>query len=328
VVEKSAQLEDDLVERFVDRDRAALAKIISLIEDGSPRGYAIYRRIYGRGKEAYRIGITGPIGVGKSTLIAELSRIVRSQAKETGIVAIDPTSPFSDGALLGDRVRMGDLAMDEGVFIRSMATRGGTGGLARATRMVVDVLEAFGKEIILVETVGVGQSELDIRDSVDTSVVVLMPQMGDSIQVMKAGLMEIADVFVLNKSDQAGSEAFLDDLNHFLDLCEDERAEMWKPPVIKTQANKGVGVEQFYHHLEKHLAFSREKHLLEERKKRRLFKQIKGLFLEDLEGRIWERFDMDERIHSSVDRIFRQKSNPVSETERLAALTRRGGEGQ
>jgi LAO/AO transport system kinase len=241
-----------------------------------------------------------------------------------GIVAIDPTSPFTQGALLGDRIRMGELAMDDGVFMRSMATRGNVGGLSRSTRMVVDVLEAFGKDVVLVETVGVGQAEMDILDSVDTSVVVLMPDMGDSVQIMKAGLLEIADVFVLNKADRPGVEEMDNDLNFFLDTCKPERFKTWRPPVVRTRADQGVGVDACVRCLQDHRTFLEQKNLLEDRKRKRLHKQIKEMLQESLQDHVWERFGLDERIRSSAEAVARRASNPLHETEALVALVAGG----
>ena len=308
-----------MVDRFCAGDRAALARIITLLEDCSPQGYEIYRQIYNRGGAAFRVGVTGPIGVGKSTFVGKLAAAMRTHGRSVGIVAIDPSSPFTSGAVLGDRIRMTDLALDDDVFMRSMASRGNTGGLSRAARMVVDVLEAFGKDVVIIETVGAGQSDLDILDSVDTSVVVLMPNMGDQIQLMKAGLMEIADVFVVNKADEHGADKCVDDLEYFLNMVKKQDDGAWRPPVLRTQANKAIGVEEVYAAIYGHYFDLEKKGLLENKKKKRLKKEIRNLFLEDMEKVVWDSLDMDKRISGAVDKILSAKSDPLGETEKLVS---------
>jgi len=307
----------ELVDRFCAGDRSALARVITLVENCSSQGYEIYRQVYNREKTAYRVGVTGPIGVGKSTLVGKLAKSMRAHGRRVGIVAIDPTSPFTKGAVLGDRIRMADLALDDDVFMRSMASRGNTGGLSRAARMVVDVLEAFGKDVVIVETVGAGQSDLDILDSVDTSIVVLMPNMGDQIQLMKAGLMEIADVFVVNKADEHGADKCVDDLEYFLNMVKDQSDGVWRPPVLKTQAHKAIGVEDVYNAVCEHYSELDEKGLLADKKKRRLEKEVRDLFLEDMEKVVWDSLGMEQRIAVSVDRIITAESDPLGEAEKL-----------
>src|SRR6266478_4413071 len=222
-----------LLERYDGGDRRALARLITLVENRTPEVAAVMQRLYPRIGRAMVIGLTGPPGAGKSTLGDKLIGQFRAEGKKVGVVAVDPSSPFSGGAVLGDRVRMQEHFLDEGVFIRSLSTRGRHGGLARATREVVHLLDAFGHDVVLVETVGVGQTELDIMGLAHTTVVVLVPEAGDTIQVMKAGLLEIADVFVVNKADRDGADRMKSELIQMLHL---RPASAWNIPVILTQA--------------------------------------------------------------------------------------------
>ena len=245
-----------LAERVCAGDARGIARAISLIEDESPAGAALVRAIYPRTGRAYLVGVTGPPGAGKSTLVDRMTTELRKAGRTVGIVAVDPTSPFSGGAILGDRVRMGAHFGDEGVFIRSMATRGHLGGLARATSDAALVLDAAGKDIVIIETVGVGQDEVDIVRTADISIVVLVPGTGDEVQALKAGIMEIADIFVVNKADRDGADRLVQSVAAMLALQTFQAGE-WRPPILKTEATTGAGVpglveaiEQFRAHSE------------------------------------------------------------------------------
>ena len=274
----------ELIRRTLAGERVPLARAISWVENEHPEVAALLDACFAASGKAFRIGITGPPGAGKSTLVTRLAKEYRARGESVAIVAVDPTSPFSGGALLGDRVRMIELAGDPGIFIRSMATRGSMGGLAVHTAQVCDVLDAAGFRRILVETVGVGQSELEVAQTTDTTAVVLVPESGDSVQAMKAGLMEIADVFVINKADREGAERASFAIQSALELRAPSSA--WRIPVLRTIASKGEGVGEVVDRFEEHLVFLRESGDLERRRRRRLEQRLRDL----LEGRLWSDF--------------------------------------
>ncbi len=240
---------DDLMARFRERDRTALARLITIVENRAPEAVAVMEQLYPMAGRAHVVGITGPPGAGKSTLINLMIARLRAQGRSVAVLAIDPSSPFSGGAVLGDRVRMTAHYRDPGVYIRSISTRGSHGGLSRATREVVRVLDAFGHDTIIIETVGVGQTELDVMDLAETVIVVLVPESGDSVQVMKAGLNEIADLFVVNKADRPGADRMKAELEMSVHL---RAGPGWRAPVILAQANAGVGIDELLAAIGKH----------------------------------------------------------------------------
>ncbi len=275
---------DDLIRRTLAGERVPLARAISWVENEHPHATALLDACFGRTGRAFRLGITGPPGAGKSTLVTQLARDYRARGETVAIVAVDPTSPFSGGALLGDRVRMSELSGDEGIFIRSMATRGSMGGLAVHTAQACDVLDAAGFGRILIETVGVGQSELEVAQTADTTAVVLVPESGDTVQAMKAGLMEIADVFVINKADREGADRAAQAIRSALHLK--SRTSEWAIPVHLTVASTGQGVPELVERFESHLAWLVETGALERRRRQRLEQRLEVLVRE----RLWDDF--------------------------------------
>lgn len=254
----------DIIKKLLSGDRLALSRLITLVENQSDKLPEYMSRIHGSLGKAYYIGITGPPGAGKSTLVNHLIRLARAQGKKVGVVAVDPSSPFTGGALLGDRIRMQDHASDEGVFIRSLGSRGAHGGISRATRDVVRLMDAARMDWVLVETVGVGQTELDIMELAHSTVVVLTPESGDTIQTMKAGLLEVADVFVVNKADREGADKIVHELKAMMELVPEKK---WPVPVLKVEAIHDKGVSELVETLEAH---RRHVEGSEEREKRAL----------------------------------------------------------
>jgi LAO/AO transport system kinase len=277
----------DLIDRMLKGDGVALARAISWIEDEDARGFEFLDAVYARVGDSYRIGVSGPPGAGKSTLVDGLTERYLDSGRAVGVIAVDPTSPFTGGALLGDRVRMQRLGARDGVFIRSMATRGGLGGLSRTAPSVAAAMDAFGFDFVILETVGVGQSELDIAEAADTTVIVLVPESGDSIQAMKAGLMEIGEVFIVNKADRQGADRTVEELKSMLALKGE--GEGWSPPVILTTATTGEGIPEVVDALETHRAFLSAGGRLEKRRRERFKSQVKAIVLEALERNLLER---------------------------------------
>ena len=312
----------DLVERARRGEQLAVARLISLVEDGGPELPLVAAALAPYAGRAHVVGLTGPPGVGKSTTTSELVRVLRAQGRRVGVLAVDPSSPFSGGALLGDRVRMGEHATDEGVFIRSMASRGHLGGLAWSTPHALRVLDAVGCDVVLVETVGVGQSEIEIVALADTTVVLLAPGAGDGIQAAKAGVLEVADVFVVNKSDRAGADETVRDLRRMISLGPGEGSEVagarWRVPVQRTVAARGEGIDELMAALDAHLRWLDASGERERRRLARAGAEIRAIVLE----RVRARLDEARGAHGLSElaaRVLDGELDPYRAADQLAA---------
>lgn len=309
---------DHNIQRALAGNRRALARLMTAVENDPAVAREVMRRVYGRTGRAHTIGVTGAPGSGKSTLVARLAAAFRTRGLTVGIVAVDPSSPYSGGALLGDRVRMGALAGDDGVFVRSMASRGNLGGLARGTRDTVRLLDAAGYQRVIIETVGAGQSEVDIVRAARTTLVIQVPGMGDTIQTLKAGILEIADVLVVNKADHPGADRAATALETMLDLGETTSRlpqEGWRPPVLKTVASEGRGIEALVDALDRHMAYSctlnsgrRER----ERAQRELFEILQSDLLRHLIDRVGHT-----HVDKALDRITARETDPYAAASEL-----------
>jgi LAO/AO transport system kinase len=300
-----------MVERALKGERVAIARLISLVEDGGADLGAVMEAIYPHTGRAYSVGITGAPGAGKSTLTEQLVARARREHHDVGVLAIDPSSPFSGGALLGDRVRMQNHATDPNVFIRSMATRGHLGGIALATPEAMRVLEAAGKDIVVIETVGVGQAEVEVTDACDTTLVVVNPGWGDAVQAAKAGLMEIADVFVVNKADRQGARDAVRELSQMLEMSEAE----WKPDIVQTIATKGEGIDELWTAIGKHRAYQEERGLLEARRRRRIEREIREIVGERFRARVEN--ECTDLLRELTDQVIDRKLDPYAAADRL-----------
>jgi LAO/AO transport system kinase len=326
---------------------SALARAVSIVENHREGVDEILGSLHPKLGRARRIGITGPPGAGKSTITTLVAREMRNAGLTVGIVAVDPTSPFTGGALLGDRVRMESVALDEGVFIRSMATRGSLGGLAATTREVADVLDGFGFDRVIIETVGVGQSELDVARTADTTMVVLVPESGDSIQTLKAGVMEIADIFVVNKSDRPGADRLRNDVelmlglrkgtsyanvpaHHGMDLkriknparvareeARDDSAERWTPPVLRAVAAKGEGIAEIMESVDRHFAYLERSGELRTRRRERMVERVVEIAERRMRTRLWGEPQTMKWLEATVDDMEAGRVTPFVIAERL-----------
>jgi LAO/AO transport system kinase len=304
---------DELVARALDGDRRSIARLISLVEDGGAALAEVMSSLHPHTGDAYSLGITGAPGSGKSTLAERLVARARKEDLKVGVLAIDPTSPFSGGALLGDRVRMQGHATDPGVFIRSMATRGHLGGISLATPEAVRVLDASGNDLVLIETVGVGQAEVEITDACDTTLVVVTPGWGDAVQAAKAGLMEIADVFVVNKADRQGVRDTVRELRQMLDLSD----APFTPRVVETVATRGEGITELWHAVSDHREYQEREGLLAERRRRRAAREIRDIVAERQRRRVEEQ--AAPLLAELTAEVVARRMDPYAAADRLTA---------
>jgi len=306
-----------LSERLIAGDKRALARAITLIESDDPAGWELVREVYPRTGKARIVGFTGPPGVGKSTLIGALTGELRKTDRQVAVLSIDPSSPFTQGALLGDRIRLTEHFLDPGVFIRSMASRGALGGLSEAALQVALAMDAAGKDDVLIETVGVGQAEIDIVDHADTIVLALMPGSGDSIQALKAGVMEIPDVIVVNKADHPMTDTMVREVRGVLALSHDP--EGWQVPILRTEAARGEGIEELGEAIDRHRAHIEEAGTLEERRARNLRNEVLGIATSRMRRRLEATAASDPETAALLERVVRRELDPASAASELLA---------
>jgi GTPase len=300
---------DSLAQRLLAGDKRALARAITLVESDDPAGWALVREVFPHTGRASIVGLTGAPGAGKSTLIATLTRLRREQGRDVAVLSIDPSSPFTQGALLGDRIRLTEHFLDPGVFIRSMASRGALGGLSEAALQTALLMDAAGKDDVFLETVGVGQAEVDVIDHADTIVLVLMPGSGDSIQALKAGIMEIPDVIVVNKADHPLTDTMVREVRSVLSLAPQRG---WRVPIVKTEAARGDGVPELVARLDEHRAYIEQEGTLSERRRRNLRNEVLGLCTFRLRRRLEEQLCEDARFGELLDEVVARRLDPAS----------------
>jgi LAO/AO transport system kinase len=298
-----------LVEGVRQGDRRALARAITLVESSDPVAYELVKELYPETGKAYAVGVTGPPGVGKSSLISALVRHVRERDETVGVISVDPSSPFTRGALLGDRIRLADHYLDPDVFIRSMGTRGHLGGLAETTLQAALLLDAAGKDLLFLETVGAGQSEVEIISIADTVLLVLMPGSGDSIQALKAGIMEIPDVIAVNKRDHPAAKTMVNEVRSILSLDTDEG---WRPPIVLTEAVQGEGIDELWSNIEEHRAYLEENGLLAERRARNLAAEVFAVASARAKSHLEQAVGDDAELRRLLDAVQRRELDPLT----------------
>ena len=308
-------LENSFIEKIFSNDRRTVARSISIVESDNSMAIELLKKVYGRVGNAYRIGITGPPGAGKSTITNQLTKFYRSRNKKVGIIAVDPTSPFTGGALLGDRIRMNEIGQDEGVFIRSMATRGSLGGLSKKANDAADILDVAGYDYIIMETVGVGQSELDIAQASDTTIVVLVPESGDAVQAMKAGLMEIADFFVINKSDRPGAQQAVTAVKTIL-MMRDHDENSWIPNIVNTIAIENKGISELAEEIKRHSEFLNNTGKFLKGREQRAKIRIKEIVEDNIRKKLWSKAGKDS-LNSSLEKIILGNLSPYHIAEEI-----------
>ncbi len=318
--------EPTLASRLLDGDRRALARAITLVEDDRPEGWDLVREVYPHTGSASVVGFTGPPGVGKSTLIGALTKARREAGRTVGVLSIDPSSPFTQGALLGDRIRLTEHFLDRGVFIRSMANRGALGGLSEAALQAALLLDAAGRQDVFVETVGVGQAEIDIIDHADTIVLVLMPGSGDSIQALKAGVMEIPDVIVINKADHPLTDTMVREIRGVLSLANLDRTPeevkgSWRVPIVRTEASRGEGVAELVQALDEHRAHIERAGTLADRRRRNLHNEVLSIAVARMRRRLEQELEGDEDFQALLEEVVQRRLDPASAA---TALLERG----
>ena len=301
--------EGTLAERLLRGDKRALARAISLVEDDEPEGWEVVREVYPRTGRAAIVGLTGPPGAGKSTLISALTKARRAAGRTIGVISIDPSSPFTQGALLGDRIRLTDHFLDPGVFIRSMANRGALGGLSEATLQAALLMDAAGKDDVLLETVGVGQAEVDIIDHADTVVLVLIPGSGDSVQALKAGVMEIPDIIVVNKADHPLTDTMVREIRGVLSLAPQRG---WKVPIIKTQAANGAGVDDLIEVMDAHREYLTGEGKLAERRRKNLRNEVLAICAHRMRVRLEQALERDDEFARLMDEVESRQVDPAT----------------
>jgi LAO/AO transport system kinase len=315
---------ETLAEAVREGDRRAIARAITLVENSDPLAYELVRDLYPETGHAYTVGVTGPPGVGKSSLISALVRHLRAGDRTVGVVSVDPSSPFTKGALLGDRIRLTDHFLDPGVFIRSMGTRGHLGGLAEATLQAVLLLDAAGKEVIFLETVGTGQSEVEVIGVADTIVLVLMPGSGDSIQALKAGIMEIPDVIAINKSDHPAAKTMLNEVRSILSL-DKERA--WKPPIVLTEATRGEHVPELWEKVEEHRRHLESEGLLAERRRKNLAGEVFAVASARAKTHLEQAVEDDPELRRLLGEVESRRLDPLSAVREIMEKVFKVGDG-